>query len=109
MESEYKKGSIGGFIANGYDCGSLKFNPYSSHQFIISITDEGLFIKNSRELEYDYIPKEYFKFTRSALDKLTNVVRFKITDGKYANEYVVESYMKNKKFPDIISYIELLE
>lgn len=49
MESEYKKGSIGGFIANGYDCGSLKFNPYSSHQFIISITDEGLFIKNSRE------------------------------------------------------------
>lgn len=106
---EYKNGSIGGFVANGYDSELIRFNPDSLCQFVISITDEGIFIKNRNELEYSCIPEEYFKFTGNILDKLTNIVRFKIIKGAYAHEYVIEDFMKNEKFPDIDSYIKLFK
>lgn len=41
---EYKNGSIGGFVANGYDSELLRFNPDSLCQFVISITNEGIYI-----------------------------------------------------------------
>ncbi|MGX7112235.1 hypothetical protein ACWOBT_05340 [Gemella cuniculi] len=106
---EYKKESIGGFIANGYDSELITFNPNLSCRFIISITNEGIFIKNSNELEHSSIPKEYFKFTGNILDKLTDVVRFKIIKGAYAHEYVIEDYIENEKFPDIMEYIKLFK